>query len=665
MNKLVNEKSLYLLQHADNPVNWYPWTQEAFEIAKNNNKPIILSIGYSACHWCHVMAQESFEDSETAEIMNKYFVNIKVDKEERPDLDKVYQMSQTIITGKTGGWPLTIFMSPDKFPFFAGTYFPNEQKYGLPSFKDVLKRVNEFYSSQQKDIKSQNMTISEIFQNLNKRNDYDEQINLELLDKTRLDLLNSIDKVHGGFGSAPKFPQSYSLLFLLNSNINNEESFQYVLHTLNRMCLSGIFDHLEGGFFRYSVDELWMIPHFEKMLYDNGPLISVLCKASKLTSNKLFLKRAVQTSDWIINKMQDKNGGIYSTIDADSEHVEGKYYVWDEKELKSSLDNDEFEFIKNSYFVDSRSNFEGKFHFHITKDAEDFFLKNEKRIAVITKKLLTIRNKRIPPNTDKKILVSWNALAIIGLLDTYKLTDDDRFLLAAKKCFDFIKQKLWDGTKLYACFNEKPCFQAYLDDYAYLLKANLELLKIEWSSENLYFSNKLANILIKNFQNHETGGFYFTSIDHEELIYRPQTYMDESMPAGNSIAIEALSELGFLVGNQEYIDASEKTLISASNSVQRSNTAHASLLNASMNLLEFKKFVIIRCSHERIKEYRKEILNFEEVIFYFIDNEESDIPKSLIEKKPLGNFTAYICEGFKCLSPIRDFDDLCKELTKI
>ena len=665
MNKLVNEKSLYLLQHADNPVNWYPWTQEAFEIAKNNNKPIILSIGYSACHWCHVMAQESFEDSETAEIMNKYFVNIKVDKEERPDLDKVYQMSQTIITGKTGGWPLTIFMSPDKFPFFAGTYFPNEQKYGLPSFKDVLKRVNEFYSSQQKDIKSQNMTISEIFQNLNKRNDYDEQINLELLDKTRLDLLNSIDKVHGGFGSAPKFPQSYSLLFLLNSNINNEESFQYVLHTLNRMCLSGIFDHLEGGFFRYSVDELWMIPHFEKMLYDNGPLISVLCKASKLTSNKLFLKRAVQTSDWIINKMQDKNGGIYSTIDADSEHVEGKYYVWDEKELKSSLDNDEFEFIKNSYFVDSRSNFEGKFHFHITKDAEDFFLKNEKRIAVITKKLLTIRNKRIPPNTDKKILVSWNALAIIGLLDTYKLTDDDRFLLAAKKCFDFIKQKLWDGTKLYACFNEKPCFQAYLDDYAYLLKANLELLKIEWSSENLYFSNKLANILIKNFQNHETGGFYFTSINHEELIYRPQTYMDESMPAGNSIAIEALSELGFLVGNQEYIDASEKTLISASNSVQRSNTAHASLLNASMNLLEFKKFVIIRCSHERIKEYRKEILNFEEVIFYFIDNEESDIPKSLIEKKPLGNFTAYICEGFKCLSPIRDFDDLCKELTKI
>ncbi|MED5430506.1 MAG: thioredoxin domain-containing protein [Pseudomonadota bacterium] len=665
MNKLVNEKSLYLLQHADNPVNWYPWTQEAFEIAKNNNKPIILSIGYSACHWCHVMAQESFEDSETAEIMNKYFVNIKVDKEERPDLDKVYQMSQTIITGKTGGWPLTIFMSPDKFPFFAGTYFPNEQKYGLPSFKDVLKRVNEFYSSQQKDIKSQNMTISEIFQNLNKRNDYDEQINLELLDKTRLDLLNSIDKVHGGFGSAPKFPQSYSLLFLLNSNINNEESFQYVLHTLNRMCLSGIFDHLEGGFFRYSVDELWMIPHFEKMLYDNGPLISVLCKASKLTSNKLFLKRAVQTSDWIINKMQDKNGGIYSTIDADSEHVEGKYYVWDEKELKSSLDNDEFEFIKNSYFVDSRSNFEGKFHFHITKDAEDFFLKNEKRIAVITKKLLTIRNKRIPPNTDKKILVSWNALAIIGLLDTYKLTDDDRFLLAAKKCFDFIKQKLWDGTKLYACFNEKPCFQAYLDDYAYLLKANLELLKIEWSSENLYFSNKLANILIKNFQNHETGGFYFTSIDHEELIYRPQTYMDESMPAGNSIAIEALSELGFLVGNQEYIDASEKTLISASNSVQRSNTAHASLLNASMNLLEFKKFVIIRCSHERIKEYRKEILNFEEIIFYFIDNEESDIPKSLIEKKPLGNFTAYICEGFKCLSPIRDFDDLCKELTKI
>ena len=664
MNKLVNEKSLYLLQHANNPVNWYPWSQEAFDIAKNNNKPIILSIGYSACHWCHVMAQESFEDSETADIMNKYFINIKVDKEERPDLDKVYQMSQSIITGKTGGWPLTIFMSPDKFPFFAGTYFPNEQRYGLPSFKDILKRVNEFYTTQQKDIEAQNITITEIFQNLSKKNKDNEIINLELINRTKLDLINNIDKIHGGFGSAPKFPQTYSLLFLLNSINDDNDAIEATSHTLHRMCLSGIFDQLDGGFFRYSVDELWMIPHFEKMLYDNGPLITLLSKAYKVTSNPIFLKRVIQTSNWIINEMQDKNGGIYSTIDADSEHVEGKYYVWEEKELKSILSHDEFELIKNSYFVDERPNFEGKYHFHVTQESEKFFLKNEKKIKEINKKLLETRNKRIAPNTDKKILVSWNALAIIGLIDAYKITGDNKFFSAAVKCFNFIKKTLWDGNQLYACFNAKPCFKGYLDDYAFLLKANLELLKIEWDSDNFYFAKNLADILIKDFQNHKDGGFYFTSIHHEELIYRPQTYMDESLPAGNSIAIESLSELGFLEGNQQYIESSKKALISASDSVQRSNTAHASLLAASVSLLVFKKFIIIRCLHENIEKYRKKFFDLPEMIFYFIDNEDKDIPQSLVEKKPLGDFTAYICEGFKCLEPIKSSDELFQELSK-
>ena len=665
MNKLENEKSLYLQQHANNPVNWYPWSQEAFNLARKNDKPVILSIGYSACHWCHVMAHESFEDIETAELMNKYFINIKVDKEERPDLDKVYQMSQTIITGKTGGWPLTVFMSPDKFPFFAGTYFPNEQKYGLPSFKDILKRVNEFYKTQKKDIEAQNITISEIFENLSKKTDQGNVINDDLINKTKLDLLGSIDRVHGGFGSAPKFPQTYSLSFLISSiDKDDADNLNNISHTLERMCLGGIFDQLEGGFFRYSVDELWMIPHFEKMLYDNGPLITLLSQAYRVTSNPIFLKRIKQTSNWLINKMQDKNGGFYSTIDADSEHVEGKYYVWDKKELKSILDSEEFEIIEKIYFVDNRPNFEGKYHFHITKEAKNNFLKNERKIDDINEKLMMVRNKRIAPNIDKKILVSWNSLAIIGLINAYKLTGDIRFLKASSDCFHFIKNNLWKNGELFACFNNEPCFKGYLDDYAFLLKSVLELLKVEWNSQDFYFSKELADVIIKDFQNHENGGFYFTSNNHEELIYRPQTYMDESLPAGNSIAIDSLLELGYLEGNKEYIDAAQRAIVSASDSIQRSNTSHASLLMASMDSIIPKKIIIIRCPNNDIEGYKEKLFSLEEVNYYFVDSEAVDVPKELSLKKPMGKFTAYICEGFKCLAPIDSFKQLLKELSQ-
>ena len=375
MNKLSTEKSLYLQQHADNPVNWFPWSEEPFDIAKKNDMPIILSVGYSACHWCHVMAQESFEDIETAELMNKYFVNIKVDKEERPDLDKIYQLSQAIITGKAGGWPLTIFMSPNKIPFFAGTYFPNEQKYGLPSFKEILERVNEFYKTKKNDIAEQNIKIARIFQDLGRKTDNKETIDQTFINQIKLELISSIDKIHGGFGSAPKFPQTYNLSFILNcANKNDKEDLENISNTIERMCLGGIFDQVEGGFFRYSVDDLWMIPHFEKMLYDNGPLIELLCKTYRLTLNPIFLKRIKQTSNWLINKMQDKNGGFYSSIDADSEHVEGKYYVWKKEELKSILNDEDFEIIEKSYFVNGKPNFEDKYHFHVTKESKNYFL---------------------------------------------------------------------------------------------------------------------------------------------------------------------------------------------------------------------------------------------------------------------------------------------------
>lgn len=661
MNKLKNEKSSYLLQHAENPVDWYAWSDEAFNKAKQEDKPIILSIGYSACHWCHVMAHESFEDESTANIMNQSFINIKLDKEERPDIDKIYQMAQTIITGKTGGWPLTIFMTPKGFPFFAGTYFPNEEKFGLPSFKEILKRVSDFYKNQRKDIDAQNLQISNIFKSLNKQTESKNIINKEIIDKTKKDLLASFDRVHGGFGSAPKFPHSTNINFLLKCiNKDDKELFKYLSLTLDRMCFSGIYDHLEGGFFRYSVDELWMIPHFEKMLYDNGPMIDVLCNGYRKIKNPILLTKIKDTCEWLIKTMQDNSGGFFSTIDADSEHVEGKYYVWSIEELKSILNDTEFELIKKTYFVYDKPNFEGKYHFHIIKNNENYYKENIKDIEKINKKLLVIRDKRIKPNTDKKILVSWNALAIIGLLNAYKLTNDMKYFTSARKCFNFIKDNMWVDEKLYACFHDNPCFDAYLDDFAFLAKSCIEFLKINWNEDDFSFLKELSDNISKNFEDKVNGGFYFTSINHEELIYRPKTYMDESLPSGNSIATEVFLELSALTGNNVYLDIADKSFKSASDSIMRSSSSHCSLLSASLDIVSSKKTIIIRCNEDNIDDYKRRIFSLTNIVdsFYFIKNNEKNLSKEMQDKKSIGDFTAYICQDFVCSNPINNFDEL-------
>ena len=444
MNRLKNEKSEYLLQHADNPVDWYPWSKEAFDKAEKDNKPIMLSIGYSACHWCHVMAHESFEDDGTAELMNANFINIKLDKEERPDLDKIYQMSQTIITGKTGGWPLTVFMTPEKFPFFAGTYFPDTERHGLPGFKDILLRVMDFYKNQRDDISKQNIQIKNIFETLNKTKETKNIVNEDLLNKVKSELISSIDRVHGGFGSAPKFPHVNNLDFLIKTaEKNDKETLELIELTLTRMTCAGIYDHLKGGFFRYSVDELWMIPHFEKMLYDNGPMIDILCNAYKITQNSLYLDKINQTCQWAIEEMQDKQGGFYSTIDADSEHIEGKFYVWTDEELKDILNTNELKLFKEIFVVYDKPNFEGKYHLHVTKTNQECYINNKNSADLICAKLLKIRNGRVRPATDKKILVSWNSLLMLGLINAYKITGNNNYYNSAKKCFDFIRNNMW------------------------------------------------------------------------------------------------------------------------------------------------------------------------------------------------------------------------------
>ena len=667
MNRLKKEKSDYLLQHADNPVDWYPWSDEAFLVAEQEDKPVMLSIGYSACHWCHVMAHESFEDDATAEIMNKNFINIKLDKEERPDLDKIYQMSQTIITGKTGGWPLTVFMTPKKFPFFAGTYFPNTERHGLPSFKDILTRVNDFYIDQKKDIELQNVQIKNIFNNLNKSKESKNIIDDDLIEKVKNELLNSIDKVHGGFGSAPKFPHINNLEFLIKTSKHQDDGILDAINlTLSRMCCSGIFDHLKGGFFRYSVDELWMIPHFEKMLYDNGPMISILANAFKKTGNKMYLNKLSQTCDWILSEMQSNDGGYYSTIDADSEGIEGKFYVWSDDDLENILNTEEIDIFKKMFVVYDRPNFDGKYHLHVTKTNESFYLENIDIANKICQKLLQERDKRARPGTDKKVLVSWNALVIEGMINAFKVTENTDYLVSAKKSFDFIKNNMWKGGNLYACYHDKACFNAYLDDYAFLSRACLEILKVEWNDSNFEFLIKITDILIKDFQDIKNGGFYFTSDNHEELIYRPKSYMDESLPSGNSITIGVLMELYELTGDTKYFDAVENAIKSAHDSLNRSSSSHSSLLLAAPKTDNSKRLIIIRCEENDLKYNQNQINKLQNLNdnIYFIPNNINLIANGLSDKKPKGNFRAYICQNNICLEPISSIEKFIEFIQK-
>ena len=667
MNRLKKEKSDYLLQHADNPVDWYPWSDEAFLIAEQEDKPVMLSIGYSACHWCHVMAHESFEDDATAEIMNKNFINIKLDKEERPDLDKIYQMSQTIITGKTGGWPLTVFMTPKKFPFFAGTYFPNTERHGLPSFKDILIRVNDFYIDQKRDIELQNIQIKNIFNNLNKSKESKNIINDDLMEKVKNELLASMDKVHGGFGSAPKFPHINNLEFLIKTLKKQDKDVLDAINlTLSRMCCSGIFDHLKGGFFRYSVDELWMIPHFEKMLYDNGPMISILANAFRKTGNKMYLNKLSQTCDWLLAEMQSNDGGYYSTIDADSEGIEGKFYVWSDDDLKNILNKEEIDVFKKMFVVYDRPNFDGKYHLHVTKTNESYYLENIDIANKICKKLLQKRDERIRPGTDKKVLVSWNALVIEGMINAYKVTENKDYLISARKSFDFIKNNMWQDDKLYACYHDKACFNAYLDDYAFLSRACLEILKIEWDNSYFDFLIKITDVLINDFQDKENGGFYFTSDNHEELIYRPKSYMDESLPSGNSIAIGALMELYELTGLTKYIEAVENAINSAHDSLNRSNSSHSSLLLVAPRTDSSKRLIIIRCEESNLSDNQNLINKLDTLNdnIYFITNNITLKVDGLSDKKPQGNFTAYICQNNICLEPISSIEKLIEFMKK-
>ncbi|MDW0273099.1 MAG: thioredoxin domain-containing protein [Nitrososphaeraceae archaeon] len=567
-NRLINETSPYLLQHAYNPVDWYGWNQEALERSKKEDKPIFLSIGYSSCHWCHVMAHESFEDNDIAKIMNENYINIKVDREERPDIDDIYQRACQMYTG-TGGWPLSAFLTPDQKPFYIGTYFPNESRHGLPEFGTILLRLSDGYKNRRNEVISSSQEFVTALENSSTDivSDNDSKLENTIINEAAVTLLQLADNMYGGFGSAPKFPNASNLLFLLRaydySGITKYRDF--VHFTADKMDSGGIHDHVGGGFARYSTDQRWLVPHFEKMLYDNALLSLLYSEIYSITLNRNYLNVLQKILRFVQREMMSHEGAFYSSQDADSEGEEGKYYVWSYKELKEILSPEIFEIFADRFGVTQGGNFEGKNILHkytsIPRLSERYSKAQEwieEKIESSLDELYQIRLKRIKPGTDKKILTSWNGLMISGFISGYKVTGNSSYLESAQKAVSFIENNLSkNGNRLDRVFNNVSKISGYLDDYAFYTEALINLFSVDSKSYYLQRAIDYTTSMIDHFWDNETNDFFFTPDDNEKLIVRTKNHYDLAIPSGNSVAVSNLIKLYYYTQNQEFLSKAD------------------------------------------------------------------------------------------------------------
>jgi uncharacterized protein YyaL (SSP411 family) len=677
-NRLAGETSPYLLQHAGNPVDWYPWGEEALSRARAEDRPILLSIGYSACHWCHVMAHESFEDPDTAEVMNRLFVNVKVDREERPDLDKVYQVAHQVLTQRGGGWPLTVFLSPeDLTPFFAGTYFPKEPRYGMPPFVDVLERVAAFYRDHRDDLRRQNASLREVFDDLVPPAEAGAALDAAPLAAARRQLESSFDDRFGGFGGAPKFPHPASLERLLRdwrATAEGPEPDLKALYmatlTLKRMAEGGLYDQLGGGFCRYSVDPYWMIPHFEKMLYDNGPLLALSAQAAIATGDGLFKRVAVETAGWVLREMRAPGGGFFSTLDADSEGHEGRFYVWDRAAVQALLTQDEYAAFSRRFGLDRDPNFEGAWHLHgfasIEEVAGDQHLTPSEaaaRIDSAREKLLAARGQRVWPARDEKVLTAWNGLMIRGLAVAARCLGRDDFAAAATEAVDFLRSHCIVDGELQAVWKDRRArFPAYLDDHAFLLDGVLELLQARWRPGDLALCRWLADRLLERFEDRERGGFWFTAEGQDPPLYRPKGFADEATPSGNGVAAFALARLGWLLGESRYLEAAERSLRGGWASVTRAPHAHSMMLTALEEYLDPPQVVILRGDGPDVAAWSRSIapLYAPRRMVFAIPAEAPDLPEALASKAARDVTVAYVCQGPQCSEPITELPRLVR-----
>ena len=576
-NRLINESSPYLLQHAHNPVDWYPWGNEALQKAEIEDKPIFLSIGYSACHWCHVMAHESFENTEIASFMNDNFVNIKVDREERPDLDDIYQKVCQLANG-TGGWPLSVFLTPDQRPFYIGTYFPNQSRNGMPGFGLILNQLKEAYVTKRQEINSASSefmqalmhTAADIPSSIDRA-----KLERSILDEAAIGLLRMADNVFGGFGQAPKFPNISNLMFLLRyhdiSGINRFKDF--VIFSAEKMAAGGIHDHLGGGFARYSTDQRWLVPHFEKMLYDNALIIQLYAELFQITNEEHYLQIVKKTLDYVTREMTSPDGGFYSAQDADSEGEEGKYYVWTKQEIFDLLeDHTNSEILCDYYGVTNNGNFDGRNILYIKGTIKGLAEKYDKTqddieriIEDASLKLFNFRRKRIEPGKDEKVLTSWNGLMISAFAKGYRVTGDLKYLRVAKNAIEFIEKNLSnnDGRLKRMHKDGKSKLNGYLDDYAFYSNALLDVFEVDTQPRYLEKAILYTDFMLKHFWDDKENNLFFTSDDHEKLIVRTKTFYDLAIPSGSSIAASNLIRLYYLTNKDEYMQKAESITKSA------------------------------------------------------------------------------------------------------
>ncbi|MEI2742798.1 MAG: thioredoxin domain-containing protein [Candidatus Competibacter sp.] len=685
-NRLSDETSPYLRQHADNPVAWQPWDEQALEQAQREEKPILLSIGYSACHWCHVMAHESFEDEATAQVMNELFVNIKVDREERPDLDKIYQTAFHLLQRRAGGWPLTMFLThDDQTPFVGGTYFPKTARYGMPAFVDILRRVSAHYRQHRNELRAQNQALRDA---LRMEGDAPGSgtgapLTDAPLRAARQQLLGSFDPVHGGFGGAPKFPHPTHLERLLRHwaaslarGQADAQAGSAALFTLRQMALGGVYDQLGGGFYRYSVDGEWQIPHFEKMLYDNGPLLALYAQAWRATREPLFRRIAEETGEWAMREMQAPEGGYHATLDADSEGEEGKFYLWSREQVQAVLDADEYAAFAARYGLDQPPNFEQHaWHLRMTDAlakplpaASEAETAADDRLNAARRKLLERRSQRIWPGRDEKILTAWNGLMIRGMAIAGRHLDRADFVASAERALDFIRSTLWrDGRLLAVHMASQSRLNAYLDDHAFLIDGILELLQCRWREGDLDFALALADVLLDHFEDREAGGFFFTSSDHERLIQRPKAAHDDAVPSGNGVAAQVLLKLGHLTGRTAYLEAAERMLLWAWPLLERMPASCGAVLAGLEDYLEPGQTVVLRGEGAALDAWRARCAApYAPSRLTLAIPPDAALPGLLAERRAGASpVIAYVCAGWRCLAPIAVLDDLERALEPV
>ncbi len=691
-NRLVHESSPYLLQHANNPVDWFPWCDEAFKTAASQDKPVFLSIGYSACHWCHVMEHESFENQQIADYLNKHFISIKVDREERPEIDQIYMQAVVALTGQ-GGWPLSAFLTPDQKFFFGGTYWPPQQRFGMPGFDHVLNSVHDAYHNRRKMVEQQSAQITQMLADQWTRFQGPSETGTQLFTRNTISLAiehlqKLFDLENGGFGSAPKFPHPIDLQVLIRAldyaaELPQHSRFsiqQMIDTTLTKMAYGGIYDHLGGGFARYSVDAKWLVPHFEKMLYDNALLATVYLNAFQTTGNQLFRQVTEQTLEYILNYLTDSAGGFHSAEDADSEGVEGKFYIWEKAEILEALGDDLGESFCQFFGVTDAGNFEGANILNVTDSFAEFAASQNldeislgQALQQGKQTLLAIRDQRIRPAKDDKVLVSWNALTIDALANAAIVFESPVYLQAAQRAAHFVNKSMSDseGRLLHTWRLGTAKLRAYLDDHSFLINALVSLYEADFDERWIEWASELCEFMIQYFSD-SGGGFFFTADDHEALIVRTRDLQDSSIPSGNSMAAFALIRMGRLCGRSDWIELGEQTIRSAATLIEKAPMASGQMLLAlDLALRENRQYVLmvntpLIAARSVIRHLNRSREFGDSLVVSTVESTSVTQPlrnvlsgKSAIDGEP----SLYVCMNYTCQQPLvgaTEIDDYLK-----